>query len=156
MTTLWFCCGCNFGPFNADLYDSCINCGKLACPSCTHEKVSMTDTNYNSHNHNHSAHGCHDPSPYPSAVGINTAHSLSLGTKTLSPTGLGDLHNIRSLSQRMPAAMASPFPAGAAQCYTETAMYVCCQCGDGPKVYDHQPRCIICQHEACGDCQHVK
>lgn len=31
-----------------------------------------------------------------------------------------------------------------------------CQCGDGPKVYINQPRCYICDHEACSSCQAVK
>ncbi|KAJ5906882.1 uncharacterized protein N7473_003798 [Penicillium subrubescens] len=152
MTTLWFCCGCNFGPFNSDLYDSCINCGKYACSMCTREKVTY---NSNTHNHNHAAHGCHESSPYPSVVPIDTAHTLSLQTKTMAATGLGDLHSIRSLSRRMPLAMASPFP-GAVQFYTQTYMYICCQCGDGPKVYNNQPRCIGCDHEACGSCTQVK
>lgn len=39
MHTLWFCCGCNFGPHNAAIYDTCINCGKHACSLCTHEQV---------------------------------------------------------------------------------------------------------------------
>lgn len=39
MTILWFCCGCNFGPSNASLYDNCINRGKHACSMCTREKA---------------------------------------------------------------------------------------------------------------------
>ncbi|CEJ60202.1 hypothetical protein PMG11_08786 [Penicillium brasilianum] len=153
MATLWYCCGCNFGPFNADLYDSCINCGKYACSMCTREKV--TNSNYDHTSHFHAAHGCHESSPYPSAVTMGPPHSVSLQTKAMAATGLGDLHSIRSLSRRMPLALASPFP-GAMQCYTETYMYICCRCGDGPKVYNNQPRCVCCNHEACGDCEQVK
>ncbi|KAL2843939.1 hypothetical protein BJY01DRAFT_215324 [Aspergillus pseudoustus] len=28
-------------------------------------------------------------------------------------------------------------------------MYICCQCGDGPKVWANQPTCVVCQHQAC-------
>ncbi|KAL4804114.1 hypothetical protein BDV18DRAFT_35704 [Aspergillus unguis] len=31
-----------------------------------------------------------------------------------------------------------------------TEMWICCQCGDGPKVYKYQPRCVTCNHFACG------
>jgi hypothetical protein len=37
----------------------------------------------------------------------------------------------------------------------EIYLYICCQCGDGPKSVNIQPRCIGCNHEACGDCQRV-
>ncbi|KAJ5461691.1 uncharacterized protein N7458_003243 [Penicillium daleae] len=150
MATLWYCCGCNFGPFDSDLYDSCINCGQRACSECPREKVNISN-----YNHPHSAHGCHESSPYPSVVAFNTAHTVALDTKTMSATGLGDLHTIRSLSRRMPLNMASPFP-GAVNFYSQTYMYICCKCGDGPKVYNNQPRCVSCDHEACSRCEEVK
>ncbi|GLI75398.1 hypothetical protein PoHVEF18_003652 [Penicillium ochrochloron] len=37
----------------------------------------------------------------------------------------------------------------------EIYLYICCQCGDGPKSVNIQPRCIVCNHEACGHCQRV-
>ncbi|KAF7167458.1 hypothetical protein CNMCM6106_003018 [Aspergillus hiratsukae] len=40
--------------------------------------------------------------------------------------------------------------------YSQTYMYICCQCGDGPKVYNVQPRCIECQHIVCSGCKPVK
>ncbi|GFF34006.1 hypothetical protein IFM61606_00491 [Aspergillus udagawae] len=39
---------------------------------------------------------------------------------------------------------------------TYTYMYICCQCGDGPNVYNAQPRCTHCDHIACSDCKPVK
>ncbi|CAI7567912.1 unnamed protein product [Penicillium discolor] len=34
-----------------------------------------------------------------------------------------------------------------------TYLYICCGCGDGPKVYNHQPICVPCNHQACGNCE---
>ncbi|CAI7626003.1 Zinc finger, RanBP2-type [Penicillium expansum] len=31
-------------------------------------------------------------------------------------------------------------------------MYICCQCGDGPKLYNMQPTCYVCSHQACSNC----
>lgn len=31
-----------------------------------------------------------------------------------------------------------------------------CQCLNGPKIYNAEPRCRICLHVACSDCHHVK
>ncbi|OJJ03247.1 hypothetical protein ASPVEDRAFT_134596 [Aspergillus versicolor CBS 583.65] len=40
--------------------------------------------------------------------------------------------------------------------YSNVAMYVCCQCRDGPKVWGNNPVCVICHHVACDECQLVK
>ncbi|KAL4904522.1 hypothetical protein BDW74DRAFT_154047 [Aspergillus multicolor] len=40
--------------------------------------------------------------------------------------------------------------------FSETDMYVCCNCGDGPKVYSHNPVCVQCHHHACSACAHIK
>ncbi|KAF9894579.1 hypothetical protein FE257_006465 [Aspergillus nanangensis] len=40
--------------------------------------------------------------------------------------------------------------------YSQTYMYICCVCHDGPKIYNNQPRCVVCSHDACSNCQHVK
>lgn len=31
--------------------------------------------------------------------------------------------------------------------------YFCCQCNDGPKAYNVQPQCVICNHIACAYCK---
>ncbi|KAL3482144.1 hypothetical protein BJX99DRAFT_217433 [Aspergillus californicus] len=31
-----------------------------------------------------------------------------------------------------------------------STMWICCQCGDGPKVYINQSICIECHHHSCG------
>ncbi|KAL4896093.1 hypothetical protein BDV59DRAFT_199305 [Aspergillus ambiguus] len=40
--------------------------------------------------------------------------------------------------------------------YTQTYMYICCQCQDGPKVYNVQPQCVSCNHVVCSNCTYVK
>jgi hypothetical protein len=31
--------------------------------------------------------------------------------------------------------------------------YFCCNCNDGPKVWENQPRCVICDHTPCSSCR---
>lgn len=38
LTIFWYCCECNFGPYNSSLYDECIQCGKIRCTRCVEEK----------------------------------------------------------------------------------------------------------------------
>ncbi|KAL5042708.1 hypothetical protein BDW71DRAFT_189476 [Aspergillus fruticulosus] len=40
--------------------------------------------------------------------------------------------------------------------FSNSNMWICCSCGDGPKIYDHNPKCVICHHSACDLCTHVK
>ncbi|KAE8386330.1 hypothetical protein BDV23DRAFT_163407 [Aspergillus alliaceus] len=35
-------------------------------------------------------------------------------------------------------------------------LYICCKCHDGPKLYTYQPKCVMCSHTVCSDCQYVK
>lgn len=43
-----------------------------------------------------------------------------------------------------------------ASLYGGTHLFVCCHCGDGPKVYQHQTRCVLCNHDPCSRCMLVK
>ncbi|KAL4961804.1 uncharacterized protein BDV14DRAFT_179686 [Aspergillus stella-maris] len=40
--------------------------------------------------------------------------------------------------------------------YSSAHMWVCCGCGDGPKLYSNQTVCVICSHSACSYCEGVK
>ncbi|KAL5003608.1 hypothetical protein BDV10DRAFT_153726 [Aspergillus recurvatus] len=40
--------------------------------------------------------------------------------------------------------------------FSNSSMYICCQCKDGPKVYNHNVQCVLCHHIACELCTHVK
>lgn len=37
-----------------------------------------------------------------------------------------------------------------------STLYTCCKCGDGPKVYEHQSKCVLCHHDVCGYCSRWK
>ncbi|KAJ5182783.1 hypothetical protein N7492_000399 [Penicillium capsulatum] len=148
MASLWYCCGCKFGPHNSALYDACINCGAHRCDECVDEKVA---NRLSSHAHS----DCnHTVSPYPSAVAVSSS-SISLSTRTMPPSAVTDLPQIRPLSRHRPGAPGLSFEAGT-HVYGATYMYICCRCDDGPKVYNVQPQCVICHHEACSSCTYVK
>lgn len=150
MPSLWYCCECSFGPHNAALYVSCISCNARRCGSCREEKVQDS-----LHTHS-SSHSCHETSPYPTAINLNTTHMPSLDTQPMLPAGI-DLPQIRSL--RPGLAVPPPYIALAglqATTYSQTYMYICCNCNDGPKVYNVQPKCIECNHVACSNCVSVK
>ncbi|KAL2821339.1 hypothetical protein BDW59DRAFT_110093 [Aspergillus cavernicola] len=38
----------------------------------------------------------------------------------------------------------------------EISMWICCNCGDGPKVSHHETVCIACHHISCSTCRYVK
>lgn len=152
MASLWYCCGCNFGPHNSTLYGACINCGDERCAFCPEEKCyDSLRMNANTHTHTH----CHEASPYPSVVAVDTAQTLSLNTKS-TPIPLPDLPGMRPLSRlRQSDAQSLPL-GGSAKVYSHGSLYVCCQCQDGPKLWDNQPQCVICNHTACSACTYVK
>ncbi|KAL5052284.1 hypothetical protein BDW71DRAFT_170602 [Aspergillus fruticulosus] len=39
--------------------------------------------------------------------------------------------------------------------YAASDIWVCCQCGDGPKVYTHSTQCVVCNHAVCESCTRV-
>jgi hypothetical protein len=34
-----------------------------------------------------------------------------------------------------------------------SSFYYCCQCDDGPKLFENQPMCVNCNHTVCGNCR---
>ncbi|KAL5334358.1 hypothetical protein BJX70DRAFT_402652 [Aspergillus crustosus] len=40
--------------------------------------------------------------------------------------------------------------------YSQLNMWICCGCGDGPKVHSHQSTCVVCHHDVCSSCTEVK
>ncbi|EEH21675.2 hypothetical protein PABG_03891 [Paracoccidioides brasiliensis Pb03] len=40
--------------------------------------------------------------------------------------------------------------------HSSTDLYICCICGDGPKVFQNQGRCVNCDHDVCGYCARIK
>ncbi|KXG49897.1 uncharacterized protein PGRI_058650 [Penicillium griseofulvum] len=145
MASLWYCCGCNFGPHNSSLYDSCIQCGQVRCARCLDEKVS---DNMNVHSHN-----CDPTSAYPAAVNMDSPRTPTLKTTAMSIV-VPELPGLRPL--RADCTDISSVSLPGTRYNSETYMYICCACNDGPKIYNHQPQCVSCNHMACGNCTYVK
>ncbi|KAL4777043.1 hypothetical protein BDW60DRAFT_175375 [Aspergillus nidulans var. acristatus] len=40
--------------------------------------------------------------------------------------------------------------------YAASDFWVCCRCGDGPKVYTYSIQCVLCNHIVCELCTRVK
>ncbi|KAL5335515.1 hypothetical protein BJX70DRAFT_374931 [Aspergillus crustosus] len=40
--------------------------------------------------------------------------------------------------------------------YSNTEMWICHMCHDGPKVYNNQTTCVMCGHDVCFNCTRVK
>ncbi|PYI19496.1 hypothetical protein BO86DRAFT_208706 [Aspergillus japonicus CBS 114.51] len=153
MPGFWTCCTCLHGLHQIDLHTECLQCGHQRCPSCP---VDNRDADM-------SLHSCHEMSPYPSAPAHSVcAHSLDAPRHRHVPsmmdcrnpipqplTVFGDVRRpcLQDVAgQRLPEDRAQ----------TRGNLYFCCQCGDGPKLYQNQPRCVMCQHVACSNCTPVK
>ena len=148
MASLWYCCSCNFGPHNSSLYDACIQCGTARCARCVDEKISL---NMNVHSHSHS---CDTTSAYPAVVPVSSPRTPTLKSTTMSIV-VPELPGLRPLP-RADCTGVSPASLGGIRSHSETYMYICCGCNDGPKIYNHQPQCVVCSHMACGNCVYVK
>ncbi|KAE8352803.1 hypothetical protein BDV28DRAFT_120302 [Aspergillus coremiiformis] len=42
------------------------------------------------------------------------------------------------------------------QVKTNSYLYICCKCKDGPKLFTLQPQCVMCSHTVCTHCHYVK
>ncbi|KAF7718791.1 Uncharacterized protein PECH_005882 [Penicillium ucsense] len=148
MSSMWYCCGCNFGPIDLDLHDSCTNCDQDLCSRCPRENSSDGHSNNNTG-------PSQEMSAYPCTPVLDAKSQHAVLRQVMAGTGPGELHSIPSLSRRTPIDPNALFK-GVVQCYSQTYMWICCMCGDGPKVYNHQSKCVMCNHEACSSCQNVK
>ncbi|CDM29310.1 hypothetical protein DTO013E5_5995 [Penicillium roqueforti] len=148
MGFLWYCCDCKFGPHDSALYMACIECGKPRCSRCICDKVS---NNMSVHSH---SHDCNPVSAYPTAVTVHSPRTPTLKT-TAMPIVVPDLPGLRPL-RRADYTDLSTTPLPGTRYNSATYMYICCGCGDGPKVYNHQPQCVQCSHIACSECKRIK
>ncbi|KAJ5794927.1 hypothetical protein N7457_001526 [Penicillium paradoxum] len=146
MASLWYCCSCNFGPHNSSLYDACIQCGTARCPRCLEEKV---NDSLNLH-----SHSCNPISAYAAAVPMDSPRMPALKTTSM-PLVVPELPGLGPLP-RANCTGISPASLAGTNYVANTYMYICCSCGDGPKIYDHQPQCVICNHMSCRSCEYVK
>lgn len=142
MTSSWYCCDCTLGPYNLNLHTACPDCGSKRCDDCSVRPSSSDELT--------TMHNCsHELPAFPAAPSHMFHESTLSPPKTLSPVmDHTDLYQGPSLPCRSGAAVPGAKQHGA------TSMYFCCQCNDGPKTYDLQPQCIICNHHACPDCSY--
>ncbi|PYH84732.1 hypothetical protein BO82DRAFT_389762 [Aspergillus uvarum CBS 121591] len=137
MPGFWTCCTCLHGLHQIDIHTECLQCGHQRCPSCP---VDNRDADM-------SLHSCHEMSPYPSTPAHSAcAHSLDaprhrhvpsmMDCRNPIPQPLSVFGDVRRpflqdlAGQRLPEDRAQ----------TRGNLYFCCQCGDGPKLYQNQPR----------------
>ncbi|KAL2013694.1 hypothetical protein VTN00DRAFT_1219 [Thermoascus crustaceus] len=145
-SALWYCCKCNYGPHEPAIHAACIDCGAERCHLC---RVEVTKTA--------ASRDCDPISPYPSAP-IFSPRNPENDVTTFASFGNGlpsvpDRLSVNTvlLSRSLPTEFSAPV-----RTHGPTYMYICCNCGDGPKVYKNQPRCIMCEHTACENCEQVK
>lgn len=152
----WYCCHCKMGPNSPDIDLSCPSCYHPRCYDCPQEMASTySDAEQSlypgslqspiiSHHHTcETSDQKNGPPPLSPSVfgfhGLSRPPSSTTRSLEMHPTCASDHLDIRHhggiLNQRP----------------TATAYY-CCQCSDGPKLYEVQPVCINCSHHACGSC----
>lgn len=147
MSSHWNCDSCNFGPHSVELHKSCMRCGTPRSANGSSEDM---------HSH-HGLHMCGAMSPYPAPV---QSHGLSSSPLKGSPPVINRSSSMSSLFggevHDRPTSNLASYGVPGVRTYGQTHLYICCQCNDGPKTYNMQPKCVICQHAACSNCHHVK
>uniref|UniRef100_A0A093UVB6 Synaptotagmin-like protein 4 n=1 Tax=Talaromyces marneffei PM1 TaxID=1077442 RepID=A0A093UVB6_TALMA len=164
-TTVWYCCGCGYGPCNYSIDDYCPDCQRRRCGACKIARIS------NRYNYSYQLQGVAETNPYPevfTAAGFDTntydihpllrpfkpSHghheriSLALRPSQLPPTLLDTGHQVLTDSP----SIGDIFQHGGLK-NSRPVTYYCCQCNDGPKLYANQPRCVSCNHVVCGNCK---
>lgn len=164
-TTVWYCCQCGFGPCNDSIDYFCPNCQVKRCYGCETSRISNRC--------NYGLPGEAEVNPIPevfAAAGFNTntynkdaslrpfnipqKHHEKISEDSLRPPqgpptclGAGDQHSTGSPS------ISDIFQHGGLTKNRPSSYYYCCQCRDGPKLYDLQPVCINCDHKICRYCE---
>ncbi|XHG00099.1 hypothetical protein AWENTII_003569 [Aspergillus wentii] len=126
MAYTWYCCGCSFGPHDADLQSTCLECGERRCEDCTYERQPSMDA-------------CHELSPYP--VPTSTCHHTSHHLGVSPAMANLALPNGPSLGFENVSGCGIPNMSNEGVKTAGGALYICCQCQDGPKLWDNQPKC---------------
>lgn len=164
--TVWYCCSCGFGPCNDSLDYFCPSCQERRCYNCKTSRISNrygyglpreVETNpypkaSTSTGFNPNAYNVNAPSlPFNISQQHLEGTSLTLTPTQRPPTCLATGHrhladgpSISAILQHGGLTKKSP------------SSYYCCQCHDGPKLYDVQPVCINCDHQACSSCTPAK
>lgn len=163
-TRVWYCCSCGFGPCNESIDYFCPNCQARRCHNCTASKIS--------NRYNYGLTGEAESNPYPKAftpAGFNTK-ACNINPPS-QPFSLPQQHLERAPLALMPTqspptclatghqhsangpSIGDIFQHGGLSKKSPSSYYYCCQCHDGPKLYDLQPVCINCDHRICRSCK---
>jgi hypothetical protein len=141
---VWYCCRCHFGPLNVSNDVACPNCDRKRCPDCPVQMAYAKKA----------LGGDEGTSPYPGVPGIfdpERQHYAAISSPSrsgLSLTASPSLHLTASAGINRQRG-------GTVTCPSKTYIYICCQCNDGPKVYNHQVMCVNCDHLICDSCVEV-
>lgn len=162
-TIVWYCCACGFGPCNNSLDSSCPSCHVDRCYNCRTAKISnryncglpgdaeasLFHKAYTYAGPNADAYNISPPSaPFnPPQQHLERA-SLALTPNQRPPTCFhtGNHHSAENPS------IGEIFKHGGLINSSPITWY-CCQCNDGPKLYDIQVSCINCDHVICSFCK---
>ncbi|RAK98836.1 uncharacterized protein BO80DRAFT_146037 [Aspergillus ibericus CBS 121593] len=148
MSALWYCCECSCGPHQIGLDTACTQCGEPRCEDCS------MDTQHPAT----SLHHCHETSPYPQAPAPRpSSPSMNLAANMASLRGCNTLqrptlYHADVRQHYMPSVNSQQLQGTVGH----SNLYFCCQCGDGPKLYQNQPKCVICNHAVCQSCKPAK
>lgn len=125
--THWVCCRCHYGPMSIENYPSCISCQHRGAKSPCCKHQSLRSRGG-------SQRISEMPSYYTNICGAEL-ESIAMPMR-------------RPLDHRDDGHY--PYRT------TPSCMYYCCNCRQGPKIYEHESRCISCNHDVCGNCTYVK
>jgi hypothetical protein len=154
---IWYCCACNFGPNNFDIDLNCPSCYTRRCHGCTLEMAS------------HSYHAGTSPYPgVPQLLILTNAGHTHCGETSNRPSGGTLSSSPSSFCGRPPVPSSAGDPdmhqasiadshdllqhGGIMNQRPSGAGYYCCQCKDGPKLWEVQPVCVNCSHYVCPSC----
>lgn len=144
MSCSWYCCDCQFGPHSFDLHNACLECGTMRCDDCSMETTSFDSS---------TIHSCSNEVPAYPSIPSQSCHGTSLNQLRTMPSATG---LSTTFSPGLSLSRDAGSPVHGVKVYGATYMYFCCQCGDGPKVYNHQPQCVMCDHVVCSCCKPAK
>lgn len=148
---VWFCCQCQFGPWNSVTDTHCPNCQTLRCKNCT---VEMT------YARNAFVCGGDDEgtSPYPGVPATifdpssNTMEDHH-GAATNGVLSLASTSQLPSLLRRSDMTRGSRHhQQGIVTHGPKKIRWYCCSCGDGPMLYANHVQCVSCEHAICPNC----
>lgn len=151
-TSVWYCCKCNLGPWNVMLDDYCPSCSAVRCCDCLMESVDM-HTAFQTLSHRQQSpmsignpHACNK---------LASCETLRNRSDSLERASISSMTPIARPLLREPHAMDTYniFNYGGLLRQMPSNYYYCCQCNDGPKMYENQPMCVSCCHTICHDCR---